>query len=130
MRQHAATSPARSRIQVAEYFQPIAGVEHAVAVQAVILDRDEAGFVGPVFEQLAFGQQLVQPGGVVAEPAPQHQVGTARDHADGVDLQHAHAADRIEHIGLGGLAAARLQQCPGPPGAGRARRRSTGNSLM
>ena len=48
------------------------------------------------------GQVLVEPVRVVrAEPAPQHQVGTARDHADGIDLQHAHAPDRFEHVVAG-----------------------------
>ncbi len=48
-----------------------AGIDHAVAVQTVIFDRQETGFMRPVLEQLALLQQLIQPLlRIAAEPAP------------------------------------------------------------
>jgi hypothetical protein len=82
-----------------------------MAQQPVILPGDEAGLVGPVFEELPLGQQLLQPARiVVAEPAEQHQIGAAGHHRDGVYLQQRHAADAVKQIGGAGLGAARGQQ--------------------
>ena len=76
-------------------------IQHAAAVERVILDRQEARRVRPVFEQSPFRQQLVQPfAPVIAQPAPQHQVRAARHDMDRIDLQDAHAAHRFENIGL------------------------------
>ena len=64
----------------------------------------------PIFEQRAFGQVLAEPLRViVAQAAPEHQIRTARDHADGVDLQHAHAPDGLYHIIFHRFAPRRLQ---------------------
>ncbi len=87
------------------------GIQHAVAQQAVILPRHEAGLVGPVFEDIAIGQQLLQPAWfVLPQPAEQHQVRAAGHHRDGVYLQQRHAADGGQQIGRFRLAAARRQQ--------------------
>ena len=76
-------------------------VQHAVAVERIVLHGKKAGLVRPVLEQRSRGQQLVQPARlVVAQPRPQHQVRAARHHADGVDLQRAHAADGGQHVRL------------------------------
>jgi hypothetical protein len=88
-----------------------ARVQHAVAQQAVVLDRHEAGLVRPVFEQIALGQMLVQPlRRVGAEAAEQNEIRAARHHVDRIDLQLRHAANRVEHVGLGGFAARRGQE--------------------
>ncbi|MNQ69266.1 hypothetical protein D3C85_838510 [compost metagenome] len=87
------------------------GIQHAMAQQPVILARDEAGLVGPVFEEIALGQQLLQPARiVVAEPAEQHQIGAAGHHRDGVYLQQRHAPYAGQQIGGRSLGAARGQQ--------------------
>jgi len=71
-----------------------ARIDHPVPVQAIILDRQETGFVRPVLEQQALLQQFIQPMlRIAAKPAPQHQVGAARHHMDGVYLQYAHLPD-------------------------------------
>jgi hypothetical protein len=44
---------------------------------------------------------------VLAQPAEQHEIRTARDDADRVDLQHAHPPDRRQHVLL-----ARTAACP------------------
>ena len=41
------------------------GIQHAMAQQPVILPGHEAGLVGPVFEEVALGQQPLQPDGIV-----------------------------------------------------------------
>ncbi len=86
-------------------------VEHPVAQQPVILAGHEAGLVGPIFEDLAVGQQLLQPARfILTKAAKEHQIGAARYHRDGVYLQQRHAADGRQQIGRGSLAAARHQQ--------------------
>src|SRR5215207_9885775 len=76
---------------------------HEPAVQAVVLDRDEARRVRPVLEQRPLSQKLVQPPRlVVTQPAPQHQVRAARDNGDGVDLQHPHLTDDSPNVLLRG----------------------------
>ena len=88
-----------------------ARVEHAMTQQAIVFDRHEAGFMRPVLEQFAFGEMFVEPLlRIRAEPAEQHEIRTARDDVNRVDLQLRHAADRVEHVGLDGLAARRRQQ--------------------
>ena len=87
------------------------GIQHAMAQQPVILPGDEAGLVGPVFEERPLGQQLLQPARiVVAEPAEQHQIGAAGHHRDGVYLQQRHAPYAGQQIGGSSLGAARGQQ--------------------
>ncbi|BEV73834.1 hypothetical protein THUN1379_33160 [Paludibacterium sp. THUN1379] len=46
----------------------------------------------------------------MTEATEEHQVRTAGDDIDGVDLQQGHAADAGEDIGAGGPAARRVQQ--------------------
>jgi hypothetical protein len=76
-------------------------VQHPAPIDREVLNGEKTGRVRPVFEQRAFRQQFVQPAGfVVAHPAPQHQIGTAGDHADGVYLQQAHAPDRRQAVGF------------------------------
>ncbi len=82
------------------------GVKHPVAQQPVILAGHKAGLVGPIFEDLAVGQQLLQPTRfVLAKAAKEHQIGAARHHRDGIDLQQRHAANGGQQIGRGRLAA-------------------------
>jgi hypothetical protein len=77
----------------------LAAFQHETPVQAVVFDRDEAGRVRPVLEERPLGQKLVQPGRLVgAEPAPENQVRAARDDGYGVDLEHAHPADGLQHV--------------------------------
>ena len=77
-----------------------------MAQQPVILAGHKAGLVGPIFEDLAVGQQLLQPTRfVLAKAAKEHQIGAARHHRDGIDLQQRHAADGSQQIGRGRLAA-------------------------
>ena len=65
----------------------------------------------PAFGELPLRKRFVQPGGLVfAQPRMQDQVGTARHHMDGVDLQQAHARDRFHHVGAPRTAARRAQQ--------------------
>src|SRR5690606_48215 len=68
--------------------------------ESVVLDGQEARLVRPVLEQRSVGKQLVQPLPLVrrTEPTEQHEIWTARNDADRVDLEHAHATDRIEHV--------------------------------
>ncbi len=66
-----------------------------MAQQPVVFDRQKTGFMRPVFEQLAlrrdaFVEPLLRIG---AEPAKEHEIRTARDHVNRVDLQLRHAAD-------------------------------------
>jgi hypothetical protein len=90
------------------------GIQHAMAQQAVILAGHETGLVSPVFEEIAIGQQLLQPARLVlAEPAEQHQIGAARHHRDGVYLQQRHAANSRQQIGRGRFAATGGKQALG-----------------
>ncbi len=87
------------------------GVEHLVAHQAEVLDRQEARFMRPVLEQFRVGEMFVEPlRRICAEPAEQHEIRAARDDMDRVDLQLAHPADGGEHVGLDRLAARRRQE--------------------
>ena len=87
------------------------GIQHAMAQQPIIFPGDEAGLVGPVFEEITLGQQLFQPARiVVTEPAEQHQIGAAGHHGDGVYLQQRHAADAGQQVGGSSPGAARRQQ--------------------
>ena len=62
--------------------------------------------MGPIFEDLAVGQQLLQPTRfVLAKAAKEHQIGAARHHRDGIDLQQRHAANGGQQIGRSRLAA-------------------------
>ena len=80
---------------------PIACALRVPPVQREIAERRETGLVRPAFEDRAFGEQFVQPlRRVPTEPREQHQVRAARNDMDGVDLQHAHACDRGQHVGL------------------------------
>src|SRR5690349_1011967 len=65
-----------------------------VTIERILFDRQEAGRVRPVFEQRACLEQLLEPARVVVtEAAPQHEVGTAGDDVDGIDLQNVHLSD-------------------------------------
>ena len=69
-----------------------------IAMQAKIVHRREAGFVRPAFENRAAREQLIEPfRSIVAEARKQHEIRTARDDVDRVDLQQAHAFDRGQH---------------------------------
>ena len=58
------------------------------AMQREILGRSETRFVRPALENRTAFQQIVQPGQVVtADSRKQHQVRTARDDINRVDLQ-------------------------------------------
>jgi hypothetical protein len=60
-------------------------LEHESPVQTIVLDRDEAGRVRPVLEEHPLGQKLVQPARLVrSKPAPEHEIGAARDDGYGV----------------------------------------------
>src|SRR5205085_10094922 len=60
-------------------------VEHSVAVERVVLDGEEACLVRPVLEELALGEQLVEPARlVVAEAAPEYEVRATGYDVDGV----------------------------------------------
>ncbi len=86
-------------------------VEHPVAQQPVILAGYKAGLVGPIFEDLAVGQQLLQPTRfVLAKAAKEHQIGAARHHRDGIDLQQRHAANGGQQVSRSRLAATRGEQ--------------------
>jgi hypothetical protein len=82
-----AVDPTRCR-----YFQPIAlRLEHPMAQQAVVLDRQERCLVRPVLEQCApSASSSSSQGAHTHQPAEQHEVWTPRDDADRVDLQHGH----------------------------------------
>lgn len=55
--------------------------------QTKILNRQETGFVRPIFEQLAAGKRLLQPLRLIgAQTAEQHQIRAAGDDANGIDL--------------------------------------------
>ena len=80
------------------------GVEHAVAVERVVLYGEEACLVRPVLEEVAIGEQLIEPALlVVAEPAPEYEVGAAGYDVDSVNLECAHAADSAKHVAFGSL---------------------------
>lgn len=80
------------------------GIEHAVAVERVVLYGEEAGLVRPVLEELALGEQFIEPELlVVAEPAPEDEVGATGYDVDGVYLECAHAADGAEHVAFSSL---------------------------
>ena len=87
------------------------GFEHAVAQQPVIFARNKAGFVRPVFKQLALRQRLFQPARrVAAEAAEQHQIRAAGDDVNGIDLQQRHAPYRREQIRIARAFRRRAQQ--------------------
>src|SRR5690606_31295055 len=67
-------------------------IEHAVAEEGVVLDREEARLVGPVLEELPLGEELVEPARLVGtEPAEEHEVRAPGDDVDRIDLEHGHA---------------------------------------
>ena len=105
----------RVRVGLHPHPRLVRSVEHQPPVEAVVLDRNEARRVRPVLEDGSLGQKLVQPDGIVrADPAPQHQVGAARDDGDGVDLQHPHPPDGLEHVVPGARNAAAGSPTPAP----------------
>ena len=66
--------------------------------------------VGPAFEEEAIIEQGVEIGGIVETGAGQHdEVVTARDHADGIELQQADAFDDALELGLIGRRRAPVQ---------------------
>ena len=68
-------------------------------VQRKIGRGHKARFMRPAFGNAPLVEQLIQPLRiVVAKARMQHQVRTAGDHVDAVDLQQAHACDGIDHI--------------------------------
>src|ERR1044071_6298742 len=76
-------------------------VQHAAAIQGVILDRKEAHGMCPVFEQSPLGEQLVQPfRWIITQATPQYQIRAACYYTDRVDLQKAHTTYRLENIGF------------------------------
>ena len=53
----------------------------------------------PVLHQLAGAERLVQPAlRIVAEAAEQHQIRTARNNIDGIDLQQGHLLNGLQNI--------------------------------
>jgi hypothetical protein len=74
-----------------------------MAIQRILLDRQEAGGAGPIFKQRAFLQQIFQPARiVVTEAAPQHKVVTAGNDIDRIDLQNVHLANDRANSFFGG----------------------------
>ncbi len=78
-----------------------------------MFDRDDAGSVRPIFKDLAVRiQQLIEPVRlVIAEPAPEYQVGAAGNHMNRVDLnatELAHQSEQISLAWIGWLAIKRL----------------------
>ena len=68
-------------------------------MQGIRGSRCKAGLVGPALEDPPLLQRVFQPvRRVIPKARKQHQVGTARDHMDGVDLQDAHALDAGQQI--------------------------------
>ena len=64
------------------------------AMQGIGRARHEARLVRPAFEDLAAFEGLAEPvGRIGAEARKKHEIGTACDHVDGVDLQQLHAFD-------------------------------------
>ncbi len=91
-----------TQIAVRALHRPVAEpFERVAAMQRVVRRRRETGFVRPAFEDRAGVEQFVEPRRTVrADPRKQHEVRAARDDADRVDLQLAHALDRGEHVAL------------------------------
>jgi hypothetical protein len=88
-----------------------AWIEHPVTQQPVVPNRQETRLMRPVFEQRAFCEMFVEPLlRIRPKTAEQHQIRTARDDMDRIDLQLRHAPNRIEHVGFGSLAARRRKQ--------------------
>jgi hypothetical protein len=75
-----------------------------VAVERVVFYGEQAGLVRPVLEELALGEHLIETAlRVVAEPAPEYEVGATGYDVDSVYLEGTHAADGAEHVWFGSL---------------------------
>jgi hypothetical protein len=74
---------------------PVAPTLHTGVEQREILDRPDVRV--PLDELLLAPQQAIELGDVVrSEPAPQDEMLRRGDRGDGVDLQEAELADRVE----------------------------------
>ena len=82
---------------------PVGQLDHAPLVQRVVLDREQAGLVGPVLEQDAPAQELrhgLLPVG--ADARHQRQAMGPVDGRDRVELNRAQAPNGIEQVGGAG----------------------------
>jgi len=80
-------------------------------MQSDIRRGNKTGLVRPALNQLAARERFVQPRHrVMTEPRMQHQIGTARNDVNGVDLQQTHPFNRVDDIGSARAPTHRLQQ--------------------
>src|SRR5688572_30791758 len=70
-----------------------------MAIEREVLDRQKARLVRPVLEQMSICQKLIeQTWIIIAEPAPEHQIGRARHDTYRIDLQRSHPPDHRKKI--------------------------------